>query len=228
VFSNVQNYICNGNKHPFISRKFRSANMTIQFRKSAEPIDIEADAMLPTEHGNFRIRVTVDSKGKEHSLLYTGDLESCHAPLIRIHSECLTGDAFGSLKCDCGPQLRLSMQKIQEEGTGAILYLRQEGRDIGLHSKIKAYALQDKGYDTLDANLALGLPADAREYSIAATMLKEMGISKVRMMTNNPLKVRGLEENGIAVLERKEHISGIGQFNKDYLATKKSRMGHML
>lgn len=202
--------------------------MTIQVRRQAEPIDIEADAMLPTEHGNFRIRVTVDSTGKEHSLLYTGDLNSVEAPLIRIHSECLTGDAFGSMKCDCGPQLQLSMKKIQEEGVGAILYLRQEGRDIGLHSKIQAYALQDEGYDTLDANLALGLPADARDYKIAAEMLKEMKIERVRMMTNNPLKIKGLENNGIEVSKRFSHISGISANNKDYLATKKNRMGHML
>ena len=202
--------------------------MTIQVRTQAEPEDIEADAMLPTEHGNFRIRVTVDSSGKEHSLLYTGDLNSVEAPLIRIHSECLTGDAFGSMKCDCGPQLQLSMKKIQEEGVGAILYLRQEGRDIGLHSKIQAYALQDEGYDTLDANLALGLPADARDYKIAAEMLKEMKIERVRMMTNNPLKIKGLENNGIEVSKRFSHISGISANNKDYLATKKNRMGHML
>ncbi|MFL2973964.1 MAG: GTP cyclohydrolase II [Marine Group II euryarchaeote MED-G38] len=202
--------------------------MTIQVRRQAEPVDIEADAMLPTEHGNFRIRVTVDSTGKEHSLLYTGDLNSVEAPLIRIHSECLTGDAFGSMKCDCGPQLQLSMKKIQEEGVGAILYLRQEGRDIGLHSKIQAYALQDEGYDTLDANLALGLPADARDYKIAAEMLKEMKIERVRMMTNNPLKIKGLENNGIEVSKRFSHISGISANNKDYLATKKNRMGHML
>lgn len=202
--------------------------MTIQVRTQAEPKDIEADAMLPTEHGNFRIRVTVDSSGKEHSLLYTGDLNSVEAPLIRIHSECLTGDAFGSMKCDCGPQLQLSMKKIQEEGVGAILYLRQEGRDIGLHSKIQAYALQDEGYDTLDANLALGLPADARDYKIAAEMLKEMKIERVRMMTNNPLKIKGLENNGIEVSKRFSHISGISANNKDYLATKKNRMGHML
>ena len=202
--------------------------MTIQVRRQAEPVDIEADPMLPTEHGNFRIRVTVDSTGKEHSLLYTGDLNSVEAPLIRIHSECLTGDAFGSMKCDCGPQLQLSMKKIQEEGVGAILYLRQEGRDIGLHSKIQAYALQDEGYDTLDANLALGLPADARDYKIAAEMLKEMKIERVRMMTNNPLKIKGLENNGIEVSKRFSHISGISANNKDYLATKKNRMGHML
>ena len=202
--------------------------MTIQINKSAKSIVIDADALLPTEYGNFRIRVTIDSFGKEHSLLYTGDLSSAHAPLIRIHSECLTGDAFGSMKCDCGSQLKLSMQKIQEEGTGAILYLRQEGRGIGLHSKIQAYALQDKGHDTLDANLLLGLPADGRDYLIAADMLKEVGVSKVRMMTNNPLKIEGLEDNGITVVERKSHISGRCPSNKDYLATKKSRMGHML
>ena len=205
-----------------------SASMTLQVRREAEPVDIEADALLPTEYGNFRVRVTVDSKGKEHSLLYAGDLSSVKSPLIRIHSECLTGDAFGSLKCDCGPQLKLSMQKIQEEGVGAVVYLRQEGRDIGLHSKIQAYALQDEGYDTLDANLALGLPADARDYKIAAEMLKEFGIDKVRMMTNNPLKIKGLEDNGISVSKRFSHISGISENNKEYLATKKSRMGHML
>jgi len=202
--------------------------MTIQVKRQAEPVEIEADAMLPTEYGNFRIRVTLDSSGKEHSLLYVGDLNSVESPLIRIHSECLTGDAFGSMKCDCGPQLQLSMEKIQEEGVGAILYLRQEGRDIGLHSKIQAYALQDEGYDTLDANLALGLPADGRDYKIAAEMLMDMGVRKVRMMTNNPLKIKGLEDNGITVSKRFSHISGISESNIEYLTTKKSRMGHML
>ena len=202
--------------------------MTIQVRREAEPVDIEADALLPTEHGNFRVRVTVDSKGKEHSLLYAGDLNSVKSPLIRIHSECLTGDAFGSMKCDCGPQLKLSMQKIQEEGVGAVVYLRQEGRDIGLHSKIQAYELQDEGYDTLDAILALGLPADARNYKIAADMLKDFGVSKVRMMTNNPLKIKGLEDNGISVQKRLSHVSGVSKDNEHYLATKKNRMGHIL
>ena len=205
-----------------------STSMTLQVRREAEPVDIEADALLPTEHGNFRVRVTVDSKGKEHSLLYAGDLSSVKSPLIRIHSECLTGDAFGSLKCDCGPQLKLSMQKIQEEGVGAVVYLRQEGRDIGLHSKIQAYALQDEGYDTLDANLALGLPADARDYKIAADMLKDAGGKKVRMMTNNPLKIKGLEDVGIEVSERVSIEIEPNKHNENYLKIKAKLMGHML
>tara|TARA_B100001027_G_scaffold52523_1_gene35099 strand:- start:3118 stop:3732 length:615 start_codon:yes stop_codon:yes gene_type:complete len=202
--------------------------MTIQLRKDAEPIEIEADAYLPTESGNFRVRVTRDSNGKEHALLYTGDISNGDAPLVRIHSECLTGDAFGSMKCDCGPQLEAAMKKIQEEGCGAIVYLRQEGRGIGLHSKIQAYALQDIGYDTLDANLALGLPADAREYGMAAKMLKEAGVKKVRLMTNNPLKIQGLRNNGIHVERRIEHISGVSLENIHYLSTKGKRMGHIL
>ena len=161
--------------------------MTIQVRKDAEPIEIEADAYLPTEFGNFRVRITPDSSGKEHALLYTGDISSGEAPLVRIHSECLTGDAFGSMKCDCGPQLQAAMTKFQEEGCGAIVSLRQEGRGIGLHSKIQAYALQDIGYDTLDANLALGLPADAREYGFAASLFKVAGVIRVRLLTNIPL-----------------------------------------
>ena len=202
--------------------------MTIQIRTPEEPTEIDADAFLPTEFGNFRIRVTVDEEGSEHCLVYAGDLQSVDAPLIRIHSECLTGDAFSSMKCDCGPQLQASLKQIQEEGCGAVVYLRQEGRGIGLHSKIQAYALQDQGYDTLDANLALGLPADARTYGIAARMLKEAGVRKVRMMTNNPLKVRGLEENGIEVEFRLPHMSGVSVQNIDYLKTKNERMGHML
>ena len=202
--------------------------MTIQIRTPVEPAEIDADAFLPTESGNFRIRVTVDENGLEHCLVYTGNLTGENPPLIRIHSECLTGDAFGSLKCDCGPQLRASLEKIQEEGHGAVVYLRQEGRGIGLNSKIKAYALQDCGYDTLDANLALGLPADGRTYAIAARMLKEAGVSKVRVMTNNPLKIQGLKDNGIDVVNRISHISGISVENLDYLKTKRERMGHIL
>ena len=159
--------------------------------------------------------------------MYTG-LNSTTIPLIRIHSECLTGDAFGSLKCDCGPQLKRAMETIQSEGSGAIVYLRQEGRGIGLHAKIKAYALQDQGMDTLDANLALGHPADGRDYSIAARILLENGIDKVRLMTNNPHKIEGLEKHGVKVVERIPHITGVGEENKHYLETKGRRMGHML
>ena len=201
--------------------------MTIQVGTD-ENSGIEADAYLPTEYGNFRVSVTMDEAGKEHSLLYVGDISSAEAPLVRIHSECLTGDAFGSMKCDCGPQLKAAMKKIQETGCGAIVYLRQEGRGIGLHSKIQAYALQDIGYDTLDANLALGLPADARDYRIAAQMLSDAGVKKVRLMTNNPLKIEGLRVNGIEVDFRIEHISGVSIENIKYLSTKRKRMGHIL
>ena len=204
--------------------------MTIQIKKSqsTEIKHVESDAFLPTESGDFRIAVTPDQRGMEHALLYVEGFSKSVNPLIRIHSECLTGDAFHSLKCDCGAQLKKSMELIQKEGAGAIVYLRQEGRGIGLESKIQAYALQDKGYDTLDANLALGLPADARDYEIAATMLKKKDVTKVRLMTNNPLKVKGLRDNGIEVSDRVSHIAGMCESNRDYLNTKKMRMGHLL
>ena len=204
--------------------------MTIQVKKSqiTEIKNVESDAFLPTESGNFRIAVTPDERGMEHALLYVEGFSKSVNPLVRIHSECLTGDAFHSLKCDCGAQLKKSMELIQKEGAGAIVYLRQEGRGIGLESKIQAYALQDKGYDTLDANLALGLPADARDYEIAATMLKKKSVTSVRLMTNNPLKVKGLRDNGITVSDRVSHISGLCESNRDYLNTKKARMGHLL
>ncbi len=204
--------------------------MTIQIKKSQdiEIKSVESDAFLPTESGNFRIAVTPDERGMEHALLYVEGFSKSVNPLIRIHSECLTGDAFHSLKCDCGAQLKKSMELIQKEGAGAIVYLRQEGRGIGLESKIQAYALQDKGYDTLDANLALGLPADARDYEIAATMLKKKDVTRVRLMTNNPLKVKGLRDNGIEVSDRVSHVTGLCESNRDYLNTKKMRMGHLL
>ena len=204
--------------------------MTIQVKKSqiTKINNVESDAFLPTESGNFRIAVTPDERGMEHALLYVEGFSKSVNPLVRIHSECLTGDAFHSLKCDCGAQLKKSMELIQKEGAGAIAYLRQEGRGIGLESKIQAYALQDRGYDTLDANLALGLPADARDYEIAATMLKKKNVTSVRLMTNNPLKVKGLRDNGITVSDRVSHISGLCESNRDYLNTKKARMGHLL
>ncbi|WP_296244077.1 MULTISPECIES: GTP cyclohydrolase II [unclassified Psychrobacter] len=207
-------------------------------------------AKLPTRHGEFDIHVFENEDGQEHVMLTVGLPVADQAnvlnqqvaalsrnnnapkeapiPLIRIHSECLTGDAFSSLKCDCGPQLNTAMQAIQETGCGAILYLRQEGRGIGLTNKIRAYALQDQGHDTLDANLMLGLPADARVYDMCGPMLAHVGVDSVRLITNNPDKVAYLTEHGINVVERVPLLVGVNDMNADYLATKRDRMGHLL
>ena len=200
--------------------------------ESPKPIAIdsnpEADAILPTEFGDFRIRAFRDPDGNaEHAVLYLGDLSE-GSPLVRIHSECLTGDAFHSLRCDCGPQLHASMKAIQERGKGAIAYMRQEGRGIGLYAKMQAYALQDAGLDTLDANLALGLPADARKYDFAAEMLYSMGVSSVELATNNPDKRNQLMEQGIKVSNRIPIIVGQCTQNRNYMQTKGARMGHIL
>ena len=203
-------------------------------------------AKLPTRHGEFDIYVFENEAGQEHVMLTVGlprATEETHTdatlshknhespkhivPLVRIHSECLTGDAFSSLKCDCGPQLNTAMQAIQETGCGAILYLRQEGRGIGLTNKIRAYALQDQGHDTLDANLILGLPADARVYDMCGPMLEYVGVNEVRLITNNPDKVAYLNEHGIHVTERVPLVVGVNDINADYLATKRDRMGHL-
>lgn len=188
----------------------------------------DADAILPTAFGDFRIRAFRDpGDGKEHAILYVGDLSE-GSPLVRVHSECLTGDAFHSLRCDCGPQLHASMKAIQERGHGAIAYMRQEGRGIGLYSKMQAYALQDTGMDTLDANLALGLPADARKYDFAAEMLYSMGIQSIELVTNNPDKRDQLTQYGIKISNRVPIIVGQCAENRNYMQTKGSRMGHIL
>ena len=189
---------------------------------------VESDATLPTKFGAFRIRAFHDpALNKEHALLYIGD-PLTSTPLVRIHSECLTGDAFGSLRCDCGPQLEEAMKEIQEHGSGAIVYLRQEGRGIGLYAKMQAYALQDEGFDTLDANLELGLPADARTYEFAAEMLSSIGFTEVDLLTNNPEKRRQLAQHGIQVKSRIPIIVGTCEYNRSYLRTKARRMGHLL
>ena len=210
-------------------------------------------AKLPTRHGEFDIHIFENDDGQEHVMLTVGMsvvdqtteiaalssqnmssnqqddiLAERPIPLVRIHSECLTGDAFSSLKCDCGPQLNTAMQAIQETGYGAILYLRQEGRGIGLTNKIRAYALQDQGHDTLDANLMLGLPADARIYDMCGPMLAYIGVDTVRLITNNPDKVAYLTEHGINVVERVPLLVGVNDMNAEYLATKRDRMGHLL
>ena len=195
--------------------------------KKRETSIVEADALLPTKFGEFRIRAFHDpNNNKEHALLYLEDPSK--TPLVRVHSECLTGDAFGSLRCDCGPQLEASMKEIQEHGSGAIVYLKQEGRGIGLYAKMQAYALQDKGLDTLDANLHLGLPADARTYEIAAKMLKTIGYDELFLMTNNPEKRLQLIENGIDVKDRVPILIVPSEHNLSYLRSKASRMCHLL
>ena len=192
-----------------------------------EKTDVPADARLPTEHGEFRIRVFHDeTTGFDHVALTLGDMVGPDPVLVRMHSECLTGDGFGSLRCDCGAQLDAALQSIQEHGWGCLLYLRQEGRGIGLHAKIQAYNLQDKGADTLDANLMLGHPADARDYGIAADMLRAVGIHDVCLLTNNPDKVEQLRNHGTTVSEQMPLVVGVGKDNREYLETKAHRMGH--
>tara|TARA_B100000530_G_scaffold333131_1_gene280613 strand:+ start:1276 stop:1878 length:603 start_codon:yes stop_codon:yes gene_type:complete len=191
--------------------------------------EVPSEARLPTEHGEFNIRVFHESDtGLDHVALTMGDMTGPDPVLMRVHSECLTGDAFGSLRCDCGPQLDAAMKAIADKGWGVILYLRQEGRGIGLHAKIQAYHLQDQGADTLDANLLLGLPGDARNYRIASTMLDAIGVSDVCLLSNNPDKAEQLEKYGISVVERMPLVVGVGSSNRDYLQTKVERMGHKI
>ncbi|MBA3669071.1 MAG: GTP cyclohydrolase II [Sphingomonas sp.] len=164
--------------------------------------------------------------GQDHVALVVGSFGG-KAPLVRLHSECLTGDVFGSLKCDCGPQLKEALRLIGEEGGGVLLYLRQEGRGIGLANKLRAYALQDRGLDTVDANLRLGFADDERDYAHAAAILRQLGIGDVRLLTNNPAKVEGLEAAGITVAERVAHHMAANPHNADYLATKSAKSGHL-
>jgi GTP cyclohydrolase II len=165
--------------------------------------------------------------GQEHVALVVGSFAG-KPPLVRLHSECLTGDVFGSLKCDCGPQLREALRIIRDEGGGVLLYLRQEGRGIGLANKIRAYALQDRGLDTVDANRRLGFADDERDYGHAAAILHGLGINRVRLLTNNPDKVAGLEAAGVEVAERVPHQMPANPHNAEYLATKRKRSGHLL
>jgi 3,4-dihydroxy 2-butanone 4-phosphate synthase/GTP cyclohydrolase II len=187
-----------------------------------------AEASLPTRFGRFRVLVArTGSGGPECLVAICGDLSEEDAPMVRLHSECLTGDVFGSLRCDCGQQLEKALMLIAERGTGAVLYLKQEGRGIGLVDKIRAYALQDRGADTVDANVALGLPVDNREYGSAARVLRDVGVHRVRLLTNNPHKCRGLEAHGIEVVERIPLPIEPNPFNAAYLHTKVARMGHL-
>jgi len=192
-------------------------------------IELIGSARLPTRFGDFTACAFKDAvSGIEHLALIVGDVTG-DGVLTRLHSECLTGDVFGSCRCDCGPQLELALEKIAAEGRGIVLYLRgHEGRGIGLGQKIRAYALQDTGLDTVDANLALGQAIDARNYAFAAAFLHKLGVTSVRLMSNNPVKQKALEDEGIPVLETVRHIVPPNAENEKYLATKRVRMGHLL
>ncbi|WP_166866395.1 MULTISPECIES: 3,4-dihydroxy-2-butanone-4-phosphate synthase [unclassified Salinibacterium] len=190
-------------------------------------VSFEVETHVPTVHGSFRVRAYRDrSTGADHVAWIAG--EPRDGALVRVHSECLTGEAFGSLKCECGPQLDAALEAIQQEG-GVVVYLRgQEGRGIGLINKLRAYRLQEDGFDTLDANLALGFPADARDYGAAVAILKDLGIGSVRLLTNNPEKARQLTDRGIEVTQLMPLVVGVGEHNTGYLDAKRDRMGHAL
>jgi GTP cyclohydrolase II len=207
-----------------------AAAVSIDGVGAAEPeATVLARAKLPLDHlpeAQIAVFRTSDD-GQEHVALIVGAFGG-KPPLVRLHSECLTGDVFGSLKCDCGPQLKEALRLIGEAGGGVLLYLRQEGRGIGIANKIRAYALQDRGLDTVDANIRLGFADDERDYEHSAAILRAIGISEVRLLTNNPAKVSGLESAGIRVVERVGHHMPANPHNADYLATKREKSGHLL
>lgn len=188
-------------------------------------VEQKAEADLPTEHGKFRILIFEDGLGKQHTVLVKGKIKG-DPVLVRIHSQCLTGDTLKATKCDCGPQLNASFEKIGKEG-GVLVYLQQEGRGIGLANKIKAYSLQDLGMDTVEANEKLGFKADERDYTVGAHILEALGVRKIRLLTNNPKKVEGLQQQGLEIVERIPLITQSLDSNKGYLSVKKEKLGHL-
>ena len=210
--------------------KLISIRDLIAYRLQQESIvDRGVEVMMPTSHGDFRlIPFRQKSNGLEHVALFKGEWEAEEPILVRVHSSCATGDIFGSMRCDCGEQLHKAMEMIEKEGKGVIVYLNQEGRGIGLMEKMKAYKLQEDGMDTVDANICLGHLADERDYGVGAQILRELGVHKMRLMTNNPVKRVGLEAYGLEIAENVPIETTPNPYNERYLRTKKERMGHTL
>ena len=210
--------------------KIVSVGDLIEYRRRHEKlIERVAQARVPTDYGEFKA-ISYNSlvDRYEHVALVKGDIKTEDPVLVRVHSECLTGDVFSSKRCDCGDQIAIALQQIEEEGLGVFIYMRQEGRGIGIHNKLKAYALQDQGYDTVDANVMLGFSADPRQYGIGAQILEDLGVKKMKLLTNNPTKRVGLEGFGLEVVERVPIIAPFKEDNSDYMETKRRRMGHLL
>lgn len=202
----------------------------IHYRNEKEKlVERIVEVKMPTDFGVFRaVAYTNEVDGKEHVALVKGEIDPEQPALVRVHSECLTGDVFHSHRCDCGPQLAAALQQIDKAGRGVLLYMRQEGRGIGLVNKLKAYALQEQGFDTVDANIKLGFAPDLRDYGIGAQILKDLGVRKMRLLTNNPRKIKGLEGYGIEVVERVPLQMDENEDNTNYLHTKQAKLGHML